>query len=744
MPTLIFLLSIFSFLPSPNLGNPGKGTTLSADRGTWTGADNSVTAEGNVTLSSGDLLLRANNLEYHFDDYRGAVRGDVLFFDGNLVLIAEEGRFGLLQEGQLSLKGVELLQKKEINSSEKENAKTPADARLMGQNELVLYAEVLEKIGKSRFLAQKLRLTACNTNNNSADWSIMASSADIQPEERAILWWPTFYVKRVPVLILPVLYFPLSSRRTGLLFPQMKSLSDGVFLLDQPMFVTLGLSHDLTFVLGYRFRLKPLSDNSRATGTKGWASSLEWRYAPWEHTVGSVKLSGVYDQNPSTATSALTEKTSRGFRGILELEHDTDLSNGFSLHSRIKGVSDTKYLEDEGLSSPQYLRSQSWVGWRNRNLSFSLSSSWYQDLSDKNSEIKFLGRHSPVFFQRPVSFLVHAPRKKIGPLHLGMELAGTHYQPLSWGEAPTTNMATLSRIHAYPSLGFSLLDSKQRLYIDAHVKVRAAIDSYSSHEWNQTVGHARAIGGLRLGTELSRDFGTTRHLIEPEIEFQAASRPLGAKLDHVEGIIIPGDEYDFGDSLSLQAKAKIANHLYRHGKLLASLQIAQGADISQGKLGDCSSKLQLFGTHVTLTGEAFYDWNRRQMSQINTELLLKDNRGDQVKIGYKRLLEEGSEPMRSTIDEILGRTAFSQGFFDEVSINLSVSMAPWILLTYETKANPNRKGDSPFFLSHTGTIQLGSCQECWNVKLSVNQAIGISHPTVRFGFELKNLFGFTQ
>ncbi len=114
-------------------------------------------------------------------------------------------------------------------------------------------------------------------------WSIQSLSADVVLGEGAWLWLPVIRVYGAPVLALPVMYVPLSDRKTGLLpiLPSYSALNG--WSVPIPVYVTLGRSADIESDLGYSFGgATPLA------GVKGPSLDTTFRFTSSLETHGTA------------------------------------------------------------------------------------------------------------------------------------------------------------------------------------------------------------------------------------------------------------------------------------------------------------------------------------------------------------------------------------------------------------------------------------------------------------------------
>ena len=106
---------------------------------------------------------------------------------------------------------------------------------------------------RSVVTASELRFTPCECGSDaSPSWAIGAQKARIDPNRGASLTWPVLYIEGVPVFALPWGYWPLGSRRSGLLIPAVKSHPAFGLSIEQPVYVVLGPSWDATMTPALR------------------------------------------------------------------------------------------------------------------------------------------------------------------------------------------------------------------------------------------------------------------------------------------------------------------------------------------------------------------------------------------------------------------------------------------------------------------------------------------------------------
>ena len=234
------------FRPPANL--PDAPFSVTADRLSAEGG--LYVAEGNVVLRRQGAVVRADRIE--LDEKRGVAiaEGNVTAAEGTSVMTCRRVETkipeltGGLEQGRIRVKSE--LPKELLDRL------TAKELETYGEDEMILEAEKLDRTGEKTFEVDGGSFTVCDCGEDSTpSWRIEASSAELDLDEGALLWWPVFYAKQVPVFALPAFYFPLGERRTGLLTPRPSYSQIAGPSVTQPLYVTLGRSADLTFEASY-------------------------------------------------------------------------------------------------------------------------------------------------------------------------------------------------------------------------------------------------------------------------------------------------------------------------------------------------------------------------------------------------------------------------------------------------------------------------------------------------------------
>ncbi|QDE67841.1 organic solvent tolerance protein [Myxococcus xanthus] len=352
----------------------GETAQLAADLVVYEADTKVVTARGNAVLRTETMQLRADEVTYDEGNQLVTASGGVMFVGpSGLAAVADTVKMDV-RTYEANLEGGLFMQKQGVTQESLFTAKTPQELRAMGETPLLMSGSRIRRTGENTFLVEDLAFTPCNCSPGEPGWRMEASSATVILGERATMTLPVVYVKSVPVFALPWLYMPLSQRRTGLLIPKPTISALNGFSLEQPLFITLGPSYDVTLTPGYfsggtdevhrvhngATSLDEDVREPRYLGVKGPRLLTEFRYAPSERTRGRATLGFLYDFRPirdprsgaffrrtvdGIATTEFVDER-RGLRGEASWQHTQDMGGGW--HNRVDAsfVSDGFYTRD--------------------------------------------------------------------------------------------------------------------------------------------------------------------------------------------------------------------------------------------------------------------------------------------------------------------------------------------------------------------------------------------------------------
>ncbi|HUB06811.1 MAG TPA: hypothetical protein VMB50_07420 [Myxococcales bacterium] len=658
-PLALFL----ALLAASHPALPREPAQIRADELTFDKGTGLSRATGHVVVTSQGLVLRAPALTDDTAKGRLVIEGPLLAVDGLNVLVA---RHAVLEAatGETEFLDFELHEKEKVSAAALAEAQTPDQARALGVDHAVIRGRRLLRVGPAHYRIDALELTTCQCQGACRPaWSMTARSADVEAGERAWLLWPEVEVAGIPIPLLrpPALYIPLSDRRTGFLLPHLAWQSQNGLILDEPFFLTLGRSYDVTASAGYVFGVS--ESGAGAAGVEGPRGSLELRYAPTADTEGRLFASVLDDFHhdfDATGTGYV-----RGPRESLHFWHLQGDEGPWGDRADVSLVSDARLTgqltTDILYASIPATRSAADAFYRSSDWLVSADAVYLQDFqgyfSPSNVHELLFGPGSPATVATLPRLQADLADRRLGPAPVWLSLSstaaregplGSPYDRLTLGPTTAFNAlaagsgqittstwqpgrAAVDKVDVLPTLYWPVLADR---FVTASLSAGWREDLWyfesnpnpSGPSPGQTGQRGYPILDAQVGTRLARTFGTGwNHSIEPgvearylpAIETSGVVAPLwlipaaGAVLDHATGLPIalavplPYDELDFAPGLGA-APTTAAPGTVASGLLPSSL--AQGVlHVDQRLVGPALRARLDLGEYLDLAGaEATY------------------------------------------------------------------------------------------------------------------------------------------
>ncbi|MBP1605595.1 MAG: lptD, partial [Acidobacteria bacterium] len=194
-------------------------------------------ATGQVEMQRDDQQFFADVVDYYTDTGRLIATGNVVFVSVDSRIAADRVEFNTADRTGTF-----------YNASGIASLGDRVDRSMFGTQEpdAYFYGETIEKLGPSKYRITKGGFTTCV--QPTPRWELVASSATITIEEYAMLKHTVLRVKGVPVLYLPIIYYPIQEddRSTGFLLPSYGNSSIRGFTLSTAFFWAIDASQDLT------------------------------------------------------------------------------------------------------------------------------------------------------------------------------------------------------------------------------------------------------------------------------------------------------------------------------------------------------------------------------------------------------------------------------------------------------------------------------------------------------------------
>jgi LPS-assembly protein len=294
----------------------GAQTTLFADQIELFRDTNRVIAQGNVVFASAEGRLSADRLEYD------VATGTGTFHDAT----------GLMSLG------------------------AQADRRQFGNQEadVYFYGEVIERLGPRRYRLTRGAFTTCV--QPTPRWEVASGSVTLNLNDYAVAKGTTLRVKGVPVMYLPMIYYPIreDQRSTGFLLPTYGTSTVRGQAISNAFFWAINRSTDATFFHDWFTKA-------------GQGAGAEYRYVAAAQSMGDVRFYR-FNQNATTnvegeqtqtlekansyeITGNLNHALTRTIRARAHLDYFTDLVTQHLYNQNLYAATRNRRLIEGGLTA---------------------------------------------------------------------------------------------------------------------------------------------------------------------------------------------------------------------------------------------------------------------------------------------------------------------------------------------------------------------------------------------------------
>jgi LPS-assembly protein len=294
----------------------GAQTTLFADQVEIFRDTNRVIAQGNVVFASAEGRLSAERLEYD------VASGTGTFHDAT----------GLMSLG------------------------AQADRRQFGNQEadVYFYGEVIERLGPRRYRLTRGAFTTCV--QPTPRWEVASGSVTLNLNDYAVAKGTTLRVKGVPVMYLPMIYYPMreDQRSTGFLLPTYGTSTVRGQAISNAFFWAINRSTDATFFHDWFTKA-------------GQGAGAEYRYVAAAQSMGDVRfyrfnqdettfVNGNQTQtlqkaNSYEVTGNLNHALTRNIRARARLDYFTDLVTQQLYNQNLYAATRNRRLIEGGLTA---------------------------------------------------------------------------------------------------------------------------------------------------------------------------------------------------------------------------------------------------------------------------------------------------------------------------------------------------------------------------------------------------------
>lgn len=466
---------------------------ISANEVTASGTQN-LTYSGNVTVSQGDRLIKADEAVY----------------DGDAGTLVTSGNISI-HTPQLTINSPA-----SIESNLKSNVSTFSDATFQLNGSVARGSSKLVTVNNEQKSTEveDFTFTTCPVGDNS--WYFKAGSVALdQNDSFGESYHNVLYVKDVPVLYLPYLNFPTTNRRkSGLLYPSVSISSNNGADYEQPIYWSIASNYDYTFT-------------PRLMSKRGLLLGNEFRYMPIENSIGTF----IFDYIPNDNDWALSDNFDDDSRYFFRWKHTSSFFNNdltFDIDYQRVRNGDYDYLDDLGAKETNVT---------DDHLKQSLKAAYDRPDFHIQAEARDYQRLQPdtILGHRPFSMLPQISGQyysTVGSLTLNFNGEMTRFSSSSDSRAHNFEA---TRIHFEPEIGMQLFNMRGSS-VDASLRgffthysqdsIEDMPDYYRTNlgftELDSSVNRALYLAQIKAKTTLERKVLDLRHTqtFEPEVLYQ--------------------------------------------------------------------------------------------------------------------------------------------------------------------------------------------------------------------------------
>lgn len=281
---------------------PAAGEGLSVKARTVERIGERIVASGDVEIETAEVELLADRVELNIRTQEAKAEGNVVIIAGSEVVRAERASLNL-RTGS--------------GSFEKASG--------LAQPTFIFDAEKVAKTPQARLELEKARFTICT--QPVPRWSFSVREARLRHDGYLVLKDAVLKIKKIPVLYVPYLRYPLEKRRaTGFLMPRIGFSGAKGTYLSQSFYLALRPNMDATLGL-------------ELYSARGIGAAIEYRYLFAAGTKGQINLYHFNGKKTAGETEPRRET-------IVRLNHTQSLPLGFDLSADVDYQSSFAFLRE--------------------------------------------------------------------------------------------------------------------------------------------------------------------------------------------------------------------------------------------------------------------------------------------------------------------------------------------------------------------------------------------------------------
>ena len=285
--------------------------------------------KGEVEIDCGDQSFAADEIELFDDTHKMIATGDVVFTSGNNRIAADRLEYNTQTKTGIFYNATGTAVLKESRPAGQPEPEPERDMFGTAEPDIYFYGKTLEKVGNRKYKITSGGFTTCV--QPTPRWNLTAGTVMLNLDHYAILTNSLFRVKGVPLLYLPVFYYPINDedRATGFLIPTYGASTVRGNTISNAFFWAISRNQDATFLHDWYSRT-------------GQGFGTEYRYIAAPGSDGNLKFyhlrehEATFDESGSTVTTperrsyeirgTMSQRLSRTFRARARADYFSDIT----------------------------------------------------------------------------------------------------------------------------------------------------------------------------------------------------------------------------------------------------------------------------------------------------------------------------------------------------------------------------------------------------------------------------------
>jgi LPS-assembly protein len=261
------------------------------------------------------------------------IKADWVTYDIALSTIKARGNVSVTSEDE------QLLADQAVVNLEQETGTFKNATILRDEYDLHLEGEVIEKTGYKTYHIENGWVITCKVKEGKTPpWSFAAKDVVIEQGGYATLKHAKFQIKNTPIFYSPWLMLPVKNKRqTGFIFPEIGSSDNNGFTFNIPFFWNISNSTDMTIYTEYLVN-------------RGYMPGLEFRYVKGAEDKGLAMANYLNDDLTSSSETGYYADTgythTNKDRYWIRAKADQDFGSGWTSRLDLDIVSDRDYLTE--------------------------------------------------------------------------------------------------------------------------------------------------------------------------------------------------------------------------------------------------------------------------------------------------------------------------------------------------------------------------------------------------------------